>query len=207
MAGHLSLGKTAARRFVLAAAVLALTGSMWAQSDFKSWPVRQAPPEYHPFISRGDLIVVSLQDAVLRELDDAMTKGGAEGAMGFCHLDATFMAQRLARYEGIAAGRTSDRLRNPTNAPRPWAAALVRAHAGERARSVDGFVVDLGDKIGLLRPISHRPSCNGCHGSAETISAGVKTLLADRYPVDRALGFTEGEIRGWFWVEVSKAVR
>ena len=77
-------------------------------------------------------------------------------------LDATFLAQRLARYDGVAAGRTSDRLRNPTNAPPPWAAALVRAHAGERARDVDGFVVELGDKIGLLRPISHQPMCRGC---------------------------------------------
>jgi hypothetical protein len=80
----------------------------------------------------------------------------------------------------------------------------VRAHAGERARDVDGFVVDLGDRIGLLRPISHRPMCNGCHGPADKVSPGVKAVLADRYPVDRALGFAEGEIRGWFWVEVRK---
>jgi hypothetical protein len=198
------MGTPAAIRVVVAGAALALTGSAGAQSEFKAWPINEAPPAYQVPISRGNLIVVSLQDAVLRELQDALSKGGAEGAIAFCHLDATFMAQRLARYEGVAAGRTSDRLRNPTNAPRPWAAALVRAHAGERARDVEGFVVDLGDKIGLLRPISHRPMCNGCHGPADTVSAGVKAALTDRYPVDRALGFTEGEIRGWFWVEVRK---
>lgn len=204
MPHNLWMGKRPATRVVVAAAVLALTVTVWAQSEFKSWPTRQAPPEYSSQISRGDLIIVSLQDAVLRELQDALSKKGPDGAIALCHLDATFTAQRLARYEGVAAGRTSDRLRNPTNAPRPWAAALVRDHAGKRARDVDGFVVDLGDKIGLLRPISHRAMCNGCHGPAETVSAGVKSVLADRYPVDRALGFTEGEIRGWFWVEVRK---
>jgi hypothetical protein len=189
---------------VVGGAALALAASVWAQTAFTSWPARQAPPQYQALISRGDLIVASLQDSMVRELREALTKGGPEGAMAHCHLDATFLAQRLARYEGVAAGRTSDRLRNPTNAPRPWAAALVRAHAGERAREVDGFVVDLGDKIGLLRPILHRPMCNGCHGPANTVSAGVKAALADRYPVDRALGFSEGEIRGWFWVEMRK---
>jgi hypothetical protein len=202
MRRHLWLEKRAAICVVFS--VLALAGSVWAQSEFKSWRIREAPPEYQVPISRGDLIVASLQDAVLRELREALSKGGPEGALAFCHLDATYVSQRLARYEGVAAGRTSDRLRSPTNAPRPWAAALVRAHAGERARDVDGFVVDLGDKIGLLRPISHRPMCNGCHGPADKVSAGVKAVLADRYPVDRALGFAEGEIRGWFWVEVRK---
>jgi hypothetical protein len=189
------------------AGALAVTTMLSAQSEFPSWPIRRAPPEYQALISRGDLIVVSMQDAVLRELGDAIAKGGPEGAIGFCHLDATFMAQGLSRYEGIAAGRTSDRLRNPTNGPRPWAAPLVRAHAGERARDVEGFVVDLGDKVGLLRPISHRASCNGCHGPAEAVSPGVKAILADRYPADRALGFKEGEVRGWFWVELSKPKR
>lgn len=35
----------------------------------------------------------------------------------------------------------------------------------------------------------------------------VRAALMDRYPVDRAIGFTEGEIRGWFWVEVPKTPR
>ena len=29
----------------------------------------------------------------------------------------------------------------------------------------------------------------------------------ERYPRDRAVGFTNGEIRGWFWVELSKPER
>jgi len=204
MPRHTWLEKRMTTCVVVAGSALALVASAAAQFEVKSWPVRQAPPQYQALVVRGDHVVVSLRDAMLRELQDALTKGGTEGAMAFCHLDATFLAQRLARYDGVAAGRTSDRLRNPTNAPPPWAAALVRAHAGERARDVDGFVVELGDKIGLLRPIAHQPMCRGCHGSPDTVAAGVKAVLADRYPVDRALGFTDGEIRGWFWVEVRK---
>ena len=181
-----------------------LTTTVAAQTEFKSWPLSQAPAELRPAISRADLVVVALHDAMLRELNDALARGGPASAINSCHLDATFVAQRIAREDGTAVGRTSDRLRSPTNAPRPWAAALVKAHAGRPARSVEGFAVDLGEKVGVLRPIAQRAMCAGCHGPTERVSPGVKAVLAMRYPADRAVGFTEGEIRGWFWVEMPK---
>jgi hypothetical protein len=155
-------------------------------------------------VPRADLIVVSMHDAVLRELTEALSRGGPGSAIGFCHLDATYVSQRLGKEAGIAAGRTSDRLRNPTNAPRPWAAPLVKVNAGRQAKSVDGFVVDLGDRVGVLRPIAERPVCAGCHGPVDKLSPGVLRVLADRYPADQAVGFRDGEIRGWFWVEMPK---
>ena len=193
-------------RTALVAAGL-MTTTLAAQTEFKSWPLSQAPAELRIPISRADLVVVAMQDAVLRELSDALARGGPAGAINFCHLDATAIIQRVGREEGIAAGRTSDRLRNPTNAPQPWAMPFIKAHAGRSARSVEGFAVDLGDKVGVLRPIVERPMCAGCHGTEERLVPGVKLVLRDRYPVDRAVGFTEGEIRGWYWVEMPKRPR
>jgi hypothetical protein len=46
--------------------------------------------------------------------------------------------------------------------------------------------------------------CATCHGPTESLSAGVRKEIAERYPTDRAVGFKEGEIRGWFWVEIPK---
>jgi Protein of unknown function (DUF3365) len=194
-------------RALLVAIAFIGAATLGAQSQFTSWPTNEAPPELHPAISRADLIIVGMQDSVLRELNDALSRGGPASAISFCHLDATFLAQRVGKTEGIAVGRTSDRLRNPTNAPRPWAVALVKANAGKQARSIDGFAVDLGDKVGVLRPIAERAMCAGCHGPADTLSPEVKTTLADSYPVDRAVGYKEGEIRGWFWVEMPKRLQ
>ena len=171
---------------------------------FTSWPMREAPPELQMVISQADLIIVTMHGALLQELRDGLARGGARAALASCHTNATAVSWRLARGEGIAAGRTSDRLRDPTNTPRPWAAALVKANAGRRARDVDGFAVDLGSKVGVLRPIVLQPMCLGCHGPADRISPEVRQLLADRYPQDRATGFTNGEIRGWYWVEMPK---
>jgi Protein of unknown function (DUF3365) len=181
-----------------------LTMALARQSEFKSWPLSQAPAELRPVISRADLVVAEMQGAVLRELTDALAHRSPAGAISFCHLDATAIIQRVGMAEGIAAGRTSDRVRNPKNAPKSWAAPLVKAHAGQAARSVEGFAVDLGDKVGVLRPIVEQPMCAGCHGPVERFDPGVAVVLQNRYPEDRALGFRDGEIRGWFWVEMPK---
>ena len=193
------------RTNLVAAGLVATT--LVAQTEFKSWPVSQAPAELRIPIARADLVVAAMQDALLRELNDALARGGPAGAINFCHLDATAIAQRVGREEGIAAGRTGDRLRNPTNRPKPWAAALVKAHAGRSPRNVEGFAVDLGDKVGVLRPMVERPMCAGCHGLEERLAPGVRAVLLDRYPADRAVGFADGEIRGWFWVEMPKHPR
>jgi hypothetical protein len=75
------------------------------------------------------------------------------------------------------------------------------------AREVEGFAADLGEKVGVLRPIAERPMCASCHGPAEKIDPVVRAALIGRYPADRATGFRNGEIRGWFWVEVPKKAR
>ena len=187
------------------AAIAALmTVALAAQPEYKSWPLSQAPEELRPAISRADVIVVAIQDAVLRELNDALARGSTTSGSAFCHVDVTAIIQRVSREDGITAGRTSDRLRNPANAPKAWAAPFVAAHAGRPVKTVDGYAIDLGEKIGVLRPIVEQPMCGGCHGTRERMSPGVKLLLQDRYPFDRATGFRDGEIRGWFWVELPK---
>jgi len=188
---------------------LILAPPAYAQSPLPpgTWPAPDAPAEMRYPLSRADLIVASMQDALLRELAETTRSGGPAFAIKSCHIDVIGIIQRIGRQEGVAAGRTSDRLRSPTNAPKPWAAALVAANAGRRVRDVPGFVVDLGDKVGVLRPIAHRPICASCHGTAERLPPAVRAELRDRYPRDQAVGFTEGEIRGWFWVEMPKKLR
>jgi hypothetical protein len=144
---------------------------------------------------------------MLRELTEALDVGGPAFAMKSSHIDVIGVIRRIGREDGVAAGRTSDRLRSPTNAPKAWAAPLVTGYGGRRTRDVEGFAVDLGDKVGVLRPIAHRAVCASCHGPADKVSPAVRKALSDQYPRDRATGFSEGEIRGWFWVEMPKKLK
>ena len=168
------------------------------------WTIHQAPPEWRTLVSRADVVIVAMQDSLLRQLHDKLVQGGPALAFGACHIDTAELTHRIGRAEGIAAGMTSDRLRDPTNKPRGWAADLVAAHTGKQIRDVKGFAVDLGDRIGVLRPMAQTKSCLSCHGPVADLPPTVRHLIAERYPNDRATGFTEGQIRGWFWVEMPK---
>ena len=188
------------RHFVLLAA---LAPALLSAAPQDTWRIQDAPPEVRPIIARADLVIVRIQDSILRELNDTFAQGGADVAIRSCHIDATLTTHLLGR-EGIAAGRTSDRLRNPSNRAPKWAAEIVSKWAGRNSRDTEGYAVDLGNRIGVLRPISEREMCANCHGSLDRLTPRVREVLADRYPADRAIGFRNGEIRGWFWVEMPK---
>ncbi|MEO7271796.1 MAG: DUF3365 domain-containing protein [Vicinamibacterales bacterium] len=189
--------------FLLMAAALA-GGVLGAQTIAPAtrWPIGDVPATLRPAVSLADLIIVDLQNALRRQLVDKLSQGGPERALPACHMDPKTLARRVALSGTMAAGFTSDRLRNPANKPAAWAADIVAANAGRRAEDVEGFVVDLGGRLGVIRPIVQQTLCASCHGPTEKMSAGVQRALAERYPADRAIGFAEGEIRGWFWVEL-----
>jgi hypothetical protein len=196
--------RTSHRTISVAAVVFGMTVAARTVAPSDTWSISRAPAEIRLYVSRADLIIVSMHDALRRELTSALTQGGPGFAINSCHVDVTGLIQRIATGEGVAAGRTSDRLRNPTNVPPKWAAPLVSANAGRRARDVEGFAVDLGSAVGVLRPIALQPMCASCHGPADKLDPAVRSVLSERYPADKGIGFTEGEIRGWFWVEVPK---
>jgi hypothetical protein len=173
----------------------------------REWPtysIKEAPAELQPAIQHGDVIILSIQAATRSELTRELTERGPAGAIQVCHMSATTLIHRIGREEGIAAGRTSARLRTPSNAPRPWAAPIVARYADSKAAGLDGFAVDLGNRVGVLRPIAYRPMCSPCHGLEEQLTPRVRAELKDRYPKDRAIGFKDGDLRGWLWVEVPK---
>jgi hypothetical protein len=190
--------------FVVSALLVAQRGAAQSRDQWPTYAIADAPPAMSASVQRGDLLIISLQSALLSELRRELTSGGTVAALKACHLDATAETFRIARTEGIAVGRTSARLRNPTNAPKPWAAAIIARHAAGPARGIDGYVVDLGDRIGLLRPIVEQATCAPCHGAEAKLDDRVRAELRERYPSDKAVNFRDGDLRGWFWVEIPK---
>ena len=147
--------------------------------------------------------MIEVHSALVGELHRKLERGTAAGARRVPRR-RNFTRETGRSAEGVSVGLTSNRLRNPSNAPPAWAAQVVAEQAGRRAAAVEGFAVDLGDRVGVLRPIAEVEVCAACHGPAEGYHSEVRSALERRYPTDRARGFTEGEIRGWFWVAVPK---
>ncbi len=121
---------------------------------------------------------------------------GPENAIDVCRLDAPRVATE-ASANGVQVGRTSHRLRNPSNAPSDWQQEAIDHYLSSEDR--EPRVVELGNaRVGYVEPILTAPLCLTCHGSE--LGSGVRQALATHYPDDRATGFAAGELRGIFWV-------
>jgi hypothetical protein len=110
------------------------------------------------------------------------------------------IAEHAADEHGLAIGRTSHRLRNPANTAPEWADALIEQRVAESA-----YLAGPAGELGVMLPIRVAQPCLACHGAREDLDGEVAAALAESYPADEAVGFTEGDLRGWFWIEVPGA--
>jgi hypothetical protein len=158
-------------------------------------PVAQA-------VARADRAIQELQTTLLGRLKTALASGGPAAAVSVCRDEAQQLTTAIGAKHDLAIGRTSHRLRNPANAPRAWAAATVAAHAGGKVADAKPVVLDLGGRVGVLRPIGTLDFCVTCHGPRATVDAAIGGVLKGAYPQDQAVGFAPGDLRGWIWAEV-----
>ena len=136
-----------------------------------------------------------------RDLQEALRRGLAQGpveAIAACQLQAPEIARARSR-DGIRLGRTSHRLRNPSNAPPEWVTPILEAYVARSSDRAPATVPRPNRRSGYVEPILTQPLCLTCHG--EGLAPEVASRIEELYPEDRAIGFRIGDLRGVFWVE------
>jgi hypothetical protein len=155
-------------------------------------------------VARGDEALREFRERLFARLNALLLEGGPVRAIQGCRAEAPALAKEIGAAHQVRIGRTSHKLRNAANAPPAWARSHVEGAAGKKPADVKPAVVDLGDRVGLLRPIVVMPACTRCHGPVEGIDADVRAELARVYPSDAATRFAAGDLRGFMWAEVPK---
>lgn len=144
---------------------------------------------------------IAAKDTLFAELSgrlmEVMQAEGPVKAIEVCSKEANEIAQSVSKEQDVRIGRTSLKLRNPKNKPPEWARKLFV----QKAREPQFTYID-SETVGALLPIKLQAKCLMCHGPADSLVPGVPEQLAKLYPNDQATGFSEGDLRGWFWVEV-----
>ncbi len=147
--------------------------------------------------------MLAAKDALFTRLSgrlmDAMTSQGPVAAISVCQNEAPSIAKAVGDEQGLQIGRTGVRLRNPDNVAPLWAQALVR----DKVDAPTFVTLDNGHSAALL-PIKLQGQCLMCHGPKVDIAPGIQEQLTKLYPNDEATGFKEGELRGWFWIDLPK---
>jgi hypothetical protein len=156
-----------------------------------------APDSKQTPLERAALARDALFNDLSTRLLAAMSNGGPAKAIEVCSKLAPKLAKEVGEQHHVSIGRTAIRLRNENNRPPAWAEPLLKD------LPTKPVVQDLENgRTGVLFPILLKVQCLTCHGPDDKIAAEIRTELARLYPNDKATGFQEGDLRGWFWVEV-----
>ena len=154
-------------------------------------------PAAEPVTARGAELLKPFKQQLMSALQAGLA-GGAPLAIEVCQLQAPAIADALS-VDGVRMGRTSHRLRNPDNAGPAWAREAMTAYLQADNAPQPRTIMLPGGRQGYVEPIRVQTQCLACHGQA--LAPDVARAIAERYPEDQATGFTEGDLRGAFWVE------
>lgn len=130
-------------------------------------------------------------------LMETMGSQGPAAAISVCQTEAPQIAEEVSEEHDLRIGRTGVRLRNSNNEPPAWAKPLTN----NKTDTPTFVVLDNEDSAALL-PIKLQGQCLMCHGPKDQIATVIQDQLAKLYPNDEATGFNEGDLRGWFWIEM-----
>lgn len=151
----------------------------------------------------------ALAEGLMGRLGQAIDEEGLEGATAFCIEAAIPLTAEIqaAQEGGLGLKRATLRWRNPANSPDEWEERVLRyleAMEDLDPESVPGELTARGPggTLRYYRTLRMAPMCLSCHGDEEDMDEGVRGLLREHYPNDRATGYGPGEVRGVIRIEV-----
>lgn len=155
--------------------------------------------------------------AFMQTLGGALKKqleaGGAESAIGVCKQIAPALAAEYSQ-NGRTVKRVSLKVRNAVQGtPDAWEKTVLENFDAEQQQGKPVAEMEVtkvsstadGRAFRYMKAIPAQAMCLQCHGQPADISAGVSALLSREYPLDQAVGYRAGQIRGAISISYSLA--
>ncbi|MBK6931516.1 MAG: DUF3365 domain-containing protein [Saprospirales bacterium] len=161
-----------------------------------------AAPKLDSLRAEGRRIAKASFEELSQQLARALETGGIPYALQFCHANAGPLTDSLSAKHGARIRRTAGQYRNPANAPDAQELALFETFAAQKTRGRDLKTADTAlvlapGKVLFAKPILLLPQCAVCHGKVgDTVTEELYREIKKRYPEDRAVGFSAGDLRG-----------
>ncbi len=158
-------------------------------------------------VAIGDSAALALSGALMSRVQEALREGGPAYAIDFCSelaMPITIAVEDSLPGE-MAIKRTSTKIRNPLNSPDSLERAALDYFESEleAGRPLPPYHIQRVDgEWRYYKPIVVAQFCMHCHGPSESLEPAVRQVLAERYPTDRATGYSVGDFRGVIRVSV-----
>lgn len=159
------------------------------------------------YVEAGIAITTSTFQTLSGALKQALEEGGTAHAIQYCNLNAFPIVDSLSNQFGAQIRRTSSRVRNPENEPNAEEVKVIErfSNMGNSQNKLGPLVKQQKGSTTFYAPILTAPLCLKCHGTIDKdISKVDATLLATRYPQDKAIGYKAGDLRGIWSITFNK---
>lgn len=142
-----------------------------------------------------------MQTSLKKELKMAMESGGPSHAVSVCRDISPSIESEISKKNGLTIRRVSDKNRNPDHQPDAFeSSVLTRWQSEIKSGNKPQVVAEKdGENFRVVKPILIGDAlCLKCHGSPSEIDAKTQAVLSEKYPNDRATGYSTGDLRGAF---------
>jgi hypothetical protein len=141
-----------------------------------------------------------------------MQAGGPLQAVNVCSDTAQQMSELYSETMKVKVKRASFKNRNEQNVPDEFEAKAIKLFEelkidGEltaKSNLVETATIDGKEIVRYAKPILIDAPCLNCHGSESQISNEVANVINEKYPNDKAKGYSIGDLRGV--ISVTKAL-
>ena len=145
-------------------------------------------------------IVKQFGGSLKPELKKAIKAGGPAHAVSVCSELAPSIAEKLRTDSGWYINRVSLKARNPSAQPDAWEQKVLQQFDQRQAKGEDAqkmaFSEVVDGRFRFMKAQGVEKVCMNCH--AAEIKPEVEAALKEKYPHDKARGYTIGQIRGGF---------
>ena len=170
--------------------------------------IRKVEPKKDAALEAAKKEALAAANGYLKELKGILVKelksGGQEVALTVCSDTAQAFTAKYAKVKSIDIRRVAFLNRNEKNVPD--AGEMMWLKEFENMMKGSTFNKDTvlyrvernGNErtLHLVKPILLSEECVVCHGTEDQIPEGIKKILAERYPDDKAVNFKPGDLRG-----------
>jgi len=168
---------------------------------------KEQPEDLAAWKIKGDSLVNRTFDTLRNTLQRAVAEKGFAGAVDFCKTEALALTNTYSK-EGISVKRSSDKLRNPSNAPDSMELRILatyRQWKTEKKELKGVLEKDGSGNYHYFKPILLQTLCLNCHGNpVSAIKPDTWKMIQQKYPADAAFDYQEGDLRGIWHIRFSQ---
>jgi len=172
-------------------------------------PQTKQDKELQSIIKTGQKSTKVLMQTLGKNMKKHMKKGGVMDALSFCSEEAYTLTQRVNKKlpKGVQAKRISANYRNPSNTPTENELIILNSLKTLQDSNVilPKYLVEKVDThtYKYYKPlVIKKKVCLKCHGNVKDID--LKRAINERYPLDKAMGYKMGDLRGAVVITIEK---